>query len=312
MRILIVHNPRSGFGSDAIYEFQRALLQEGDECVMRLLMPRKDANTQALADAEGFDLVVVSGGDGTVANLLYLLRGRDVPTCVFPSGTANLTAANIGNATEPAALAAACRARVTARCDLGQIAWTDANGTSHTEGFALMAGSGFDAQLMHDALPGKQMLGEAAYFAAALANPKPDVISFTIEVDGEEYRHEGISCMVANNAKMQGDIELVPDCSMADGVLDVIVLESTATPQLLAPLVAGIVDPTGRGVGRPSIARHQGRRIKVTCSRPNKMEIDGDVVPGTVTSWEANVLPSCSRIVVDQLSPYATDASVDR
>ncbi len=32
MRTLIIHNPASGFGSDAIYEFQRALLCEGASC----------------------------------------------------------------------------------------------------------------------------------------------------------------------------------------------------------------------------------------------------------------------------------------
>lgn len=83
MRTLIIHNPASGFGSDAIYEFQRALLCEGDECVIRVI--RVDQPSAPLvADAESFDLVVISGGDGTVAGVLYLLRNRGVRTCVFP------------------------------------------------------------------------------------------------------------------------------------------------------------------------------------------------------------------------------------
>ena len=45
------------------------------------------------------------------STLLHALAGRDVPTCVFPSGTANLLAANIGNAPEPSALARACRGK---------------------------------------------------------------------------------------------------------------------------------------------------------------------------------------------------------
>ena len=72
MRTLVIHNPRSGFGSDAIYQFERALLREGDECVVRLLPPQIDARS-ACAGAESFDVVVVSGGDGTVAALLYEL-----------------------------------------------------------------------------------------------------------------------------------------------------------------------------------------------------------------------------------------------
>ena len=82
MRTLIVHNARSGFGSDSIFEFERALLQEGDECVTRVLGDEFDLNG-ALRDAENFDLVVLSGGDGTVTSILYELRRRDVTCPVF-------------------------------------------------------------------------------------------------------------------------------------------------------------------------------------------------------------------------------------
>ena len=146
MRCLIAHNPRSGFGSDAVFAFERELVHAGDECVLRVLGEECD-NEQVLADAESFDVVVVSGGDGTVSNLLYTLRNRDVDVCVFPSGTANLLFANIGNSPEPAALARACRWANTAACDLGEASWI-ADGASHTRGFSIMAGTGFDAELM--------------------------------------------------------------------------------------------------------------------------------------------------------------------
>lgn len=71
MRCLIVHNSRSGFGSSAIYEFERALLSGGDECVLRLLADNQRAD-EAVVDAEDFDLVVVSGGDGTTTS--YCMR----------------------------------------------------------------------------------------------------------------------------------------------------------------------------------------------------------------------------------------------
>ena len=37
MRSVIIHNPMSGFGSDAIFEFERALVHAGDECTFRAL-----------------------------------------------------------------------------------------------------------------------------------------------------------------------------------------------------------------------------------------------------------------------------------
>lgn len=305
MRTLVIHNPRSGFGSDAIYQFERALLREGDECVVRLLPHELDAR-RACADAEDFDVVVVSGGDGTVASLLYELRGRDVTACAFPSGTANLLCANIGNAPEPSALARACRVGKTAQLDLGEISWEGPDGAQRRRGFALMSGTGFDAQLMQAALPNKRVMGQAAYFAAALANPKPAVRHFTITVDGVAHERDGITCMVANNAMIQGDIQIVPDCRMDDGLLDVIMVETTDAAGLLAPLAFGLVDRAGKSIGRPHLESFKGHEVRIESADPAPLEIDGEVVGEVVTSYEARALPRAVRLVVDPLSPYGS------
>ncbi len=312
MRVLIIHNDASGFGSDAIYEFQRALLREGDECVMRILTKdAADKGASLLEDAESFDIVVISGGDGTVATLLYLLRNRDVLTCVFPSGTANLFFANLGNAGEPSSLARACRIGHSAQVDLGEIMWLDEQGNKHRQGFALMAGMGFDAQIMQAAIPAKRAMGQAAYFAAALANPKPEVKRFRITVDGKTYERTGITCMVANNSMIQGDIQIIPDCSMTDGMLDVVVAEVDATAQLLRPLFFGLVDSEKKNIGRPHLETFRGRDIRVDVSTPSKMEIDGDPVGQSVLAYRARVLPESNRLVVDALSRYANETDAE-
>ena len=305
MRTLIIHNPRSGFGSDAVFQFERALAHEGDECLLRVL-PEDFVAAEVCADAADFDVVAVSGGDGTISALLHALIPYDVPTCVFPSGTANLFATNLGNALEPSALARACRRGKTAQLDLGEISWTDELGERRTRGFGIMSGTGFDAQLMQAALPNKAVMGQAAYFAAALANPRPTVERFTITVDGRTVEREGITCLVANNAMIQGDIQIVPGCRMDDGMLDVIIVETSDAAQLLAPLAFGLVDRSGKAIGRPHIESLKGREVRVEVSEPAALEVDGEVVPGLVRSYEARALPGAARLVVDQLSPYAT------
>lgn len=305
MRTLIIHNPRSGFGSDAIFQFERALVREGDECVMRVLAEDFDP-AEACSDAGAYDMVVVSGGDGTASTILHALASHDVPACVFPSGTANLLAANVGNAPEPAALARACRRGRTARVDLGEISWVDQSGSRRLRGFGLMSGTGFDAQIMQAALPNKAVMGQAAYFAAALANPRPAVEAFTVTVDGRTVRREGITCLVANNAMIQGDIQIVPDCRMDDGLLDVIIVETADATQLLAPLAFGLVDRSGKSIGRPHIESLKGREVRVEVSEPVPLEVDGEVMPGLVSAYEARVLPGAVRVVVDSMSPYAS------
>lgn len=303
MRSLIIHNPGSGFGSNSIFEFERELLQRGDECVIRALSRRKPV-AQDLADAEDFDLVVISGGDGTTTNALYALRNRQVPVCVFPSGTANLFFSNLGNAPEPAAIAEACRNRSYRPLDIGELTFAKADGTMVRCGFGLMSGMGFDAQIMKSASANKQSMGEAAYFTAVLGNLKPTISTFTITVDGKTYERTGISCIVANTATLQGDINVLPGCRMDDGELDVMVLTTTAAVQLLAPLFAGIIDPMGEVIGRPHIERFSGRKIRVESSVPLPFERDGDTGIGVVSGYEARCLPSSNLLVVDKHSPY--------
>lgn len=305
MRCLIVHNPRSGFGSDAVFAFERELVHAGDECVLRVLGEDCD-NEQLLKDAESFDVVVISGGDGTVSNLLYTLRGRGVDTCVFPSGTANLLFANIGNSPEPAALARACRWANVASCDLGEATWS-VGGTSFTRGFSIMAGTGFDAELMSAAAPNKRAMGEAAYFMAALSDPNPRVVHYVIEVDGVTHECDGIACLVANNAMIQLDMEIVPGCTMDDGQLNVIVLEVSRTAELIRPLLSGLLDPKGK-LGRPTLETFRGASISITASEPIPMQVDGEVIAQSVTHWDANVLAGVNNLIVDGLSHYAPES----
>ncbi len=303
MRCLIVHNPRSGFGSDAIYAFERELVRAGDECVLRVLADDDECG-RALEDAEGFDVVVLSGGDGTVSNLLYFLKEKDVRVCVFPSGTANLLFSNIGNSPEPAALARACRWGDTAICDLGEAVWADETGTERRRGFSIMAGTGFDAELMRAAAPNKKAMGEVAYFMAALADPTPKVVHYTIDIDGTTIERDGIACLVANNAMIQLDMEVAPGCTMDDGLLDVIVLEATVTAQLIRPLISGIIDRKGERGARPRLETFRGKNVKITASEPIPMQVDGEVIEGVVTSWQASALPGANNLIVDALSRY--------
>lgn len=303
MRSLIVHNIDSGPGSNAIFAFERNLLGRGDETVMRVLGLTAPV-AEVLTDAEDFDLVVLSGGDGTVTNGLYALRNRAVPTCVFPSGTANLLFSNLGNATEPTVIAQSCLDGNFRPLDLGELSWTNGSGELETRGFGVMSGIGFDAQIMQTASDGKQTMGEAAYFAAVLANLNPPVSTFTITVDGVIHTRKGISCIVCNTAMIQGDINILPGCRMDDGQLDVMVLATTDAAQLLMPIFAGIIDPLGQTIGRPHIERFSGTSIHVESSVPLPIQRDGDPVGQIVTGYHATCLPKSNLIAVDEHSPY--------
>lgn len=307
MRALIIHNPLSGFGSDAIYEFQRSLLQQGDEAVVRVL--KDNFNPEAAChNVADFDLVVLSGGDGTMATFLYYLKQFAIPTCIFPSGTSNLLFLNLGNAADPAAIANACRNGLVIKSDLGEICWKDAHGSVHTKGFCLMSGLGYDGEFMQLAAQNKAALGEAAYFAAAISTLTPKVSHFTITVDGKTYKRTGISCIVANNAMIQGDIKLIPNNTMTDGLLDIMVLRVNRTYELLPSVITSLFDKTGKNLGRPMIETFRGKDIEVTSTKMLPLQTDGDPSACEARWYHARVLPKVNDLIVDATSFYASQA----
>ena len=157
-----------------MYQFQRSVVRPGDECVFRLLEDDFVA-AEAIATPTDFDVVVLSGSDGTAVVAALRACATGVPVCVFRPGRP--TSSTPTWETRPSrsrSRAPAAWARL-ADLDLGSLSWADVGGTTSQRGFALMSGTGFDAQLMQAALPNKALMGEAAYYAAALANPRPDV-----------------------------------------------------------------------------------------------------------------------------------------
>ena len=276
MRCLIIHNPASGPSSDEIFAFTHALAQGGDEVVMRFIGDGMEPE-DAVADVREFDRVVVSGGDGTVSNVLDQMRGCGVPTLVFPSGTACLFFNNIGNAPEAAALAKACRAGRTVKVDMGELFWLDENGNEKRH--------------------------EIAYFLSALATPNPTVAHFTIEHDGIVEELDGICCMAGNTSVIQNDINLFPDCRMNDGMVDIAVIEPVKTVQLLPTVITAALDPAGKVLGRPQFKIIQTKEAKITCTPSLGMQFDGEIISSNSGVFGARALPQCLDLIVDEFSP---------
>ena len=72
MKALIINNLASGYRDGSIYDFVRSFTEDGDEVCMR----STDGTTSIdglLDDASDFDVVVASGGDGTVTSVAYAL-----------------------------------------------------------------------------------------------------------------------------------------------------------------------------------------------------------------------------------------------
>jgi diacylglycerol kinase family enzyme len=93
VRITLIHNPGAGRQhADDAANLEKLLGDHGHE--VRYQSAKEDGWKRALKKPA--DLVVVAGGDGTVAKVTRRMVGRGVPVSVLPSGTANNIARTLG------------------------------------------------------------------------------------------------------------------------------------------------------------------------------------------------------------------------
>ncbi|RGC67726.1 Diacylglycerol kinase [Micromonospora sp. MW-13] len=232
----------------------------------------------------GAELVFVWGGDGMVQRCADVLAGTGVPMAILPAGTANLFATNLGIPTD---LSKAVRTGLRGprrRLDLGRI-----NG----EHFAVMAGAGFDGDLIGEAdrrLKGR--LGRLAYVWTGLRHVRGELVRTRIRVDGSDWFDGEASCVLFGNVgTITGGIPAFDDARPDDGALEVGVATASGAvdwARTLGRMAAG------RSEESPFVRITRGRRIRVRFAAPKTYELDGGarervtrlkvrVVPGALT-----------------------------
>ena len=292
MRLLVINNLASGYGDGTVFDFLRMISQDGTEVCLR----NTDGTTpisSLVADAQQFDAVVAAGGDGTVVSVAYELAYSGIPILPFPAGTANLLASNLASPMEPHALANMLRSMRTLDFDLGVM---ETGGKEY--GFGIMAGAGYDATIMHDAAPTKRLLGQIAYFRAAVANVLPQKSQLKITVDDTTVETEGLGVLLVNFSKIQFDIAVTHGNTPRDGAFDVAILKAQNAFELIPVLIAGLRDRDGEFPDRTdSLEILRGRDIYVEADPPMQVQHDGEV-PETLTPFHARVLDNAARFIV--------------
>jgi diacylglycerol kinase (ATP) len=246
------------------------------------------AQTQQALDG-GATAVIAFGGDGTARVVAEVLARTGVPMGLLPAGTGNLLARNLG--IPPNRLESALQIALTGRdrtIDVGRVEVGEStDGESREEAFLVMAGLGFDAEVMAGTAPElKERLGWVAYVVAGAKRLRGGRTSVTFQVDGGQLEQRRIRAVVVGNCGMlQGGIQLMPGAVPDDGWLDVVVV----TPRSLL----GWLQVTGAVITRrphATVEHFQCRSIEVRAERPLHVQLDGDPA-GTAQVLKVHVDP---------------------
>lgn len=218
-RFVIVVNPAAGNCSlDHVAWVCRGLREAGHQAEFRVSQYKGNC-TEITGEAldEGVDVVVAAGGDGTINEIAAAMTGSGVPMGIFPRGSVNILAMEIGlKNTDKAILDCLLHGQVQP-ISLGRI---------NDEYFVLMAGVGVDARAVAGVTEElKKQHGKNAYVRQALAELRhPPGTRF--EVQTPERTVEGASIIVCNAKRYAGSFRMAPKADIREPSLEVCVFQS--------------------------------------------------------------------------------------
>jgi diacylglycerol kinase family enzyme len=216
LRVLLMHNPSAGDEEHGRETLVSALEVAGHEVIWH---STKESDWEALA--EGVELVVAAGGDGTVRKVFRQLAGKDVPATILPVGTANNIARSLGFVeADPVRNVRGWSGGRVVSYDIATL--TSSGGEAS---FVESAGAGLFADALARAENDSQEASDKVeqglrmlLASIAACRPRP----WTLELDGDRLNGELVGLEVMNVSEAGPRISLAPAADPCDGALEVV------------------------------------------------------------------------------------------
>lgn len=246
------------------------------------------------AIAEGAEIVVAAGGDGTinaVVNGIDVMQNPHVTLGVLPIGTANVWAREVGITSFPQLTGDFKSATDTLIHGVPVLADLGLAGKRY---FLLWAGIGLDAlitQEVHFEL--KRWAGGLAFAEAGVrAGLRYTGARVRVTLDDEVFENDAWFISVSN-IRLYAHVPLAKNADVTDGLLDVHLFAGNTPPQYLKHM-AGVL--LGTHTQDPDVVYRQCRRISVEAEPALPVHVDAEPIGHTPMLF--SVVPSALRVLV--------------
>lgn len=298
MRAVLIINPTSGISTvteqrmppdETEYTILQALRDNGLEPQVLYTTPEDGGEGIARqAAADGAELVIAVGGDGTIHSVANGLIGTQSILGIIPTGTMNNLAQSLSI---PDTILAACYTLFngkTRTIDVGKI---------NNHSFLEVAGAGLEAALFPAAEEIKRP-GLLSTLRGVLDGLKT-VFSYQetcvrIEIDDAKKKaYNALQVTICNAPFYGAHLRVASEILMDDGLLDVVVYSNFSKAEYLRHAVS---ISQGRRPYQPKIKHLRTRSLRLIADKPLEIQADGE--PLGYTPAEVTVLPAALRIRV--------------
>lgn len=274
--IAVILNPAAGRGRAGsllarIASAMRAL--DVPERILQTGAPAEATTIAAQLAAEGVNVVVAVGGDGTVNEVAAGLvsAGGRTALGILPAGRANDFVRSLGPAMAIEQALGSYLHNPAKAVDIGRA--TLADGTSRI--FVNAAGVGFDTVVAERStktrLPGATLPYLWA-IGGALFHYRN--IEMSIDVDGQRIAGRFCSAIVANGRFVGGGMKYVPDADIEDGMLDLAIVGDVGKTELIRQVPKLY---RGTHVTHPKFSLFRARRVLVETAVPIGVQLEAEL-----------------------------------
>ena len=275
-RITFIVNPISGTRSKEGLDKKIAKAIDSSRYEWQMVMTQRAGHAVEIARqcvAEGTDICVAVGGDGTVNEVASGLTGSTTALGIIPMGSGNGLARHLCLPMSVKGALDIINQVETAQFDYGLI---------NDHPFFCTCGMGFDAYVsLKFAQSGKR--GLMTYAKMVLREGlryQYDTYTITFEDEqGKEQQYEAFLVACANAAQYGNNTYIAPCASMQDGLLDVIIIEkisNMAATKVLTELFTKTL------YSNPHVRHFQAKSIHIHRPTEGAAHFDGDpTVMGT-------------------------------
>lgn len=275
-RVSIVYNPKGGTArQDAAQLLADSLSRAKVTAVPTTPEPGSATRLARAACADGADLVVAMGGDGTACQVAEGLLGSNIPMAVYPQGTGNLFARAFFTTPTVDSFVMMMERGEPQPVDMIRLSYNDLDGREHNRMFMVALGVGkLSDAVSQTSVKLKRMFGKLAYAVRVGASGlRPDPKLFSLMVNGEGRGSFMASTIMVMNVLPPNMGFVSPGCCASDGLMDVGVLEVRNWWQMLKVGVCALFhNPEYSG----HYFRFRAKELVIECSEPVNPNIDGD------------------------------------
>jgi YegS/Rv2252/BmrU family lipid kinase len=301
----LIYNPHAGHDDwqrqiDEVAAFWRS--QGWQVALQTTQHPGHATELAAAAAAEGRQVVLSAGGDGTLHEIAQGLIGSRCILAPLPAGTTNCLTRDLGlpksDSGNPHWLLDAARALLA-----GRVQAVDVGACSNGQHWLLWAGVGIESRIVEFVEPRSALLkrfGIAGYIAKATW----PFLTFTglparVVVDGQAIAGHFLSVTVCNSRIFAGGLlNLNPRGVLDDGLFEIWALRGRFAPRMA---LHSLYIARGTHTQRADVVCLQGRHVIIEPAAPQAFHLDGEV--SYSTPIVCRVLPGALRLLAPSTAP---------